>query len=229
MIIRTVILLALLIAGSVQASMVLDRTIIEFEPGAVPRQDVSVFNPGDNPLFIKVEVLEVSDPGTPDERREAVRDPQAIGFIATPRRLTVPAGARRLVRLVNLKGHGAVERVYRVNLRPVPPPLESDTMAIRVMIAYQLLIFVKPANPVVKFDARREGDTLHLHNSGNVNVRLFDGRQCVSGGPVDGEDCQSVRGRRLYPGNEVELALPLDRPVSFRVEAEGRRNRRTFE
>jgi P pilus assembly chaperone PapD len=221
-------LLGMLLAGAVQASMVLDRAIVEFASGGPPREDVTVFNPGDEPLFIEVQVLNVLLPGTPEEQRVVVRDPESIGFIATPTRLTVPPGARRRVRLVNLEGHGEQERVYRVNLRPVPPPVESDTMAVRVMVGYQLLVFIKPERQRVDLDARRDGHTLHLHNRGNVNIRLTEGWQCPPGVSRGREGCEAVRGRRLYPGNQVELSLPLDRPASFRVEAAGNRSWQTF-
>lgn len=221
--IRLLLLLALF-ASPLQASMVVDRIIVDFLADGPPRQDVTILNTGDEPLYVQVEVLEVSDPGTDAEKREVALDPETIGFIATPTRLSIPPGGRRAVRLVNLQGHGETEQVYRVNLKPVAAPFEADSTVIRVLVGYQLLVFIAPRETRVALDARREGETLYLHNAGNVNVRLYEGQQCT-----DGQACETVQGRRLYPDNRVELPLPLDAPVSFRMEAAERRSQLTFD
>ena len=198
--------------------MVVDRIIVDFPASGAPRQDVTVMNPEEEPLYLQVEVLEVSNPGTEQEKREVVKDPQTIGFIATPARLTIPAGSRRAVRLVNLEGHGDVERVYRVNLKPVAAPFEAETSVIRVLVGYQLLVFIAPNKVRQSVTARREGKTLWLENNGNVNVRLYDGEQCQ-------QECVSVKGTRLYPDNRVSMELPLDAPVAFSTEYGENRDR----
>lgn len=223
-------LLVVTLSGPASASMLIDRSILTFEAGSPSRQDVTVTNPTEDTMFLEVEVLQVTDPGTDDERREVVRDPASIGLIAAPRRLAIPAGGRRLVRLVNLDGHGDTERVYRVNITPIQPPAEAGEerqIGLRIVVAYQLLIFVAPETARSGLEARREGNQLHLHNTGNVNVLLGDGRQCRGG--LEGSDCESVTGRRLYPGNQTVLELPMDEAVSFQVETAGQRSRRRFD
>ena len=220
---------ALCLASLAQAAMEVDRNIITFEAGSTPREDVTVFNRGESRLFAEVEVLEVRNPGTEDEERVVVRDPRAIGLVASPRRLMVPAGSRRMVRLVNLEGHGDEERVYRVNLRPVEGDVESDAMGVRILVGYQLLVFVPPVEPRVELEARREGETLHLHNRGNVNIRLFRGRQCAPGEDEAEPDCVNAESVRLYPGNERAIELPRDAAVEYRIQADGRTRTRTFE
>jgi len=196
------------------ASMMLDRTILVFRDGTAPRHDVSVTNPDNENLYLEVTVLDVRDPGTDDEVREPVKDPASIGLVAAPQKLMVPPGEQRIIRLVNLDGHSDVERVYRVNVTPVPPPMEASSMAIRVLIAYQLLIFVEPEK--VKRDLRveRRNGKLYFHNAGNVNVLLTEGNQCALRGS---KDCETLPGRRLYPGNRMEVELPGDGPVFYRV------------
>lgn len=214
--------------GAAGAAMVIDRAVIDFAADAPPRQDVLVANPDEQPLFVDIQVLDVRNPGTEEEARVPVRDPEAIGLIATPRRLMVPAGGQRLVRLVNLNGHGDSERVYRVNLKPVSGPVESEQMGVRVMVGYQLLVFVAPEQARVSLDAERRGKRLHLRNDGNVNVRLFQGRQCP-GGMSREADCVELKGRRLYPGNDHVIKLPYDAPVEFSVMADGKSSRRRFD
>lgn len=219
-----------------QASMVLDRSIMVFEAGKAPRQDVTVSNPDPETMFVEVEVLEVRNPGTDKEERIVVRNPEEIGLIATPKRLVVPSGASRIVRLVNLGGHGATERVYRVNVKPVAAPeseepgTEGETkksMSIKILIAYQLLIFVEPDKSTVAIEGRREGNQLHLTNKGNVNAYLYDGRQCKDG--ESKEQCATLQALRLYPGNEKVVTLPREQGIEFMVEAAGQHSSRRFD
>jgi P pilus assembly chaperone PapD len=215
-----------LLITSSHASMILDRTILTFSPGEPPRQDVSVKNPDNENLYLEVSVLEVTDPGTENETREVVKDPESIGLVAAPRLLMVPPGGSRTIRLVNLNGHADTEKVYRVNVTPAPPPTEAKGMAIRVLIAYQLLIFVEPTKPAEDLVAIRNGRILKLHNKGNINVLLTDGQQCQS---EDRNSCTEVQGKRLYPGNKLSLELPHDSgPVFFRVTSGGENTLREF-
>lgn len=216
-----------LLPFSLQAAMVIDRAVITFSAGDSPRQDVLISNPDEDPLFIDVEVLTVTHPGTGVEERTVVKDPESIGLIATPRRLMIPPGGQRVVRLVNLNGHGDKERVYRVNLNPVSGPVESEQMGVRVMVGYQLLVFVEPRQVNVKLEGEREGRELSLFNAGNVNVRVHHGEQCPPE-PTTGE-CREINGKRLYPGNSLVLELPWDAPVSFSISAADKSRKRRFE
>lgn len=224
------LLVLLLGLGStaVYAAMAIDRAVITFDSGGSARQDVRVSNPDEKPLYINVQVLDVRKPGTDAEERNPVKDPESIGLIATPRRLMVPAGGQRLVRLVNLNGHADSERVYRVNLKPVSGPVNSEQMGVHVMVGYQLLVFVEPREVNVDLEARRDGDELVVHNRGNVNIRLHQGEQCPPA-PVQDESCKEVSGLRLYPGNRETLELPRAASVTFSVSASGDSRKRRFE
>lgn len=219
------LLAAFLLTGHAHASLGIDRSILIFESGKAPRQDVIASNSGSTNLFLEVEVLEVTNPGTDQEQRTVVRDPESIGFVAAPRRLMVPPGGRRPVRLMNLNGHGDAERVYRVNIKPVVPPAESSGMGVRLIVAYQVLVFVAPKESVVSLQSQRDGNKLTLTNNGNVNILLSNGEQCPM---VNSADCDQVHGKRLYPGNQVVIELPRSAPVEFDVEADGKRLRQRF-
>jgi P pilus assembly chaperone PapD len=221
----TVILASLLATTPSFAALSIDRSVIVFEAGKAPRQDVMAGNSGATNLFLEVEVLEVTSPGTEQEQRQIVRDPESIGFVAAPRRLMVPPGGKRPVRLMNLNGYGDTERVYRVNVRPVLPPVEAEGSGVRIVVAYQVLVFVSPARTRVQLDARRDGNRLTLTNNGNVNALLTNGRQCLLLSP---DNCVDVAGRRLYPGNSYTVELSRPEPVQFDVEAGGRRYTERF-
>lgn len=222
------LLLPGLIWTGAHGAMSINRAVITFTPDDSPREDVVVSNPDEEALYIDVQVLDVLKPGTDEEERNVVKDPESIGLIATPRRLRVPPGGERLVRLVNLNGHADRERVYRVNLKPMSGPVESEQMGVRVLVGYQLLVFVEPREADVDLKAERDGKELMLHNRGNVNVRLHQGEQCPPE-PVQDDECREVSGLRLYPGNREVLELPREGPVTFSVTAAGESRKRRFD
>lgn len=209
---------ALVWGGQASASMQLDRTQVVFQPAGPGREDVIVRNAGEDTLYLKVEVLEVTAPGTPEERREVVENPESIGLIATPTKLVIQPERRRAIRLVNLQGHDEAERVYRVNVLPVAPPVKAEGMGVRVLIAYQLLVFVRPAESRVDLQVERTGEGLELQNRGNVNILLRDVQHC----PDDTATCETLTGLRLYPGNQRLVDVPAGGRVLFNAIADGK-------
>lgn len=70
--------------------MFVNRSIVIFEPGEAPRQDVKVSNSDLDDIYVQVEVLEVIDPGELEEQRIAVKDPSKLKLLATPNKLILP-------------------------------------------------------------------------------------------------------------------------------------------
>jgi len=201
-------------AAVAQAEMYVDRSIVIFEPGEQPREDVEVSNTGDDVMYVQVEVLKVENPGTPDEQRVKVDNPQELKLLATPSKLIIPAGSRKLVRIVNLQASNERERVYRINVTPIVPPLEEEKSQLRIVVAYQILTIVEPNEPNTNLSVTRDGTTITFENNGNSNVLLSDGRQCRTEAE---EECQELASRRLYAGNTWEVSLPFDAPVRYSV------------
>lgn len=214
------------------AGMAVDRAIVTFKPGDTPRQDVLVMNAGKEPLYVQVEVLEVQNPGTEAEKRVAVKNPEEIGLLATPLRLRVEPGGKRPLRLVNLKPKSAQERVYRVNLSPVVGKIaaegDANAMAVKVVVGYQLLVLVSPAEPQELLEVRREGRLAVLRNAGNTNILLFSGQQCPTA-EAEEASCRTLPDRRLYPGNEWRLELPFDQPFDYQLTVLERNQKRRFD
>lgn len=215
-----VLTLLLIGAPSAYGAMIIDRAIITFTADGSSREDVLVVNPDPDPLYLEVEVLEVKNPGTEEETRTVVSNPEELGLIASPRRTMIPSDGQRTIRLVALKPPGEQEQVYRVNMRPTAGDVQSDTMAIKILLGYQLLIFVEPETINIDIDIKREGNKLKLENRGNVNVRVHDLVQCEVY-PMPPEDCDTINGTRLYPGNQVTLDLPYDNPLTLQLSAAG--------
>ena len=223
----SLLFLLLLTSAGARAEMQLDRSILVFDADSPPRQDVEVRNTGGEILYLDTEILVVEAPGTDAETRRPVLDPDAAGVLITPARAVLPPGGRQLLRIVLLDDPPEVDRIYRINVRPVVPPLEADQTAVKVVVAYQLLVIQRPLDPSPGLTWTREGHTITFRNDGNTNVLLFNGRQC------DGASESSCRelpdARRIYAGTSWRLDLPFDAPVEF-TAATGESNvRRRFD
>ncbi|MFK7732407.1 MAG: fimbria/pilus periplasmic chaperone [Pseudomonadales bacterium] len=190
-------LLVLVVSTPIFADMRVDRAIVFFEPDAPPRQDVEVSNLSDQTLFLKVEVLEVSNAGTDQEQRRLVTDLESIGFIASPANSVIPPKGRRNIRLLNLREPGDDERIYRVTFKPVLPELTAQTNAIKLLVAYQSLIIIRPKNVDIDVASETNTDGLRLSNNGNANVFLQNGRACHTAS----KECVDLPSKRLYAGN----------------------------
>jgi P pilus assembly chaperone PapD len=220
----------LLAAASLPASadMVLDRSILVFDADGAPRQDVEITNTGDETLYLDTEILAVDDPGTEDETRTPVEDPDAAGLLVTPARMVVPPGGRQLVRIVLLDAPGETDRIHRINVVPVVPPQQAEQTAVKVVVAYQLLVIVRPESPAPDLVWEREGTRITFENRGNTNVLLYNGRQCPTAEADD--DCVDLSlARRLYAGNVWTAELPMDAPVEFTTTVGDVNTRRRFD
>lgn len=221
------IVAALAAAPPASASMVLSNVIVHFEPNEPPREDIEIENTSSETLYIEVKPHMVHAPGTPDERRELIRDPRRAGLLVTPNRLVIGPGARKRLRLVNLDPTSDTERVYRVAVTPVVGDVSAAQSGLKVLIGYEVLVLTQPQSPAPELSVRRLGQTLHFENRGNTNVLLREGYQCeYDGQPRDA--CVALASRRLYPGNRWQLALPYDSPVNFHLGTGTRNVAKTY-
>ena len=174
------LLLACYFCHSVYAGITVDRTIIDFPAGQPPRQDVVISNQSDDTAYVSVEVLEVLDPGTDKEIRQAVDNLKSINFVASPSKVVIPAKGKKQVRLVNLKPSDS-EQVYRINFTPVEAPLANqEGMGVRILIAYQVLALIQPDKPEENLQFERNGKQLTITNKGNSYALVSDFLQCDS-------------------------------------------------
>ncbi|WP_095210174.1 fimbrial biogenesis chaperone [Endozoicomonas ascidiicola] len=196
----------LVISSQAMATMSLDRMIVYFKPDQLPRQDIIVTNPDKENLYLQTEVYKVVNPGTEKEERVRVTDPTEIKLLATPGKAVISPNGRKTVRLVSLETPKEKELVYRVTFRPVVGELEAKQTAIKLLVAYQALVFVRPENPKYKVSAKVAGGKMTFTNSGNINVVLRNGKYCTSKKP---ESCTDLSdGNRIYAGEHWEMPLP---------------------
>ncbi len=198
------------------ADMIVDNSIIQFEPGKSARQDISVTNNGDKPLYIKVTPSVIRNPGTARQSREKIINPKTAGLLVSPNKLVIAPGGRKLIRFVNLDPRRDTEGIYRVTIEPVTSKLIAQETGLKVMIGYEILVLAQPRKPVPELLVERTGHNLIMVNNGNTDIYLFQGKQCPAEESGSSE-CANLRDRRLYPGNRWEFALPHDAPAQFQM------------
>ena len=203
-------------AVAMATGIILDRSIIDFSPTEPPRQDVTVINQSDDIAYVKVEVLEVLNPGTEQEERKVVSNPEQVQFVASPAKLAIPPGGRKQVRLVNL-APPAEEKIFRVNFTPVLPPLAEtkEGLGVKFVVAYQVLALIHPAKPVEQLEIVRDRNSISFVNRGNTYALISNVRQCDR----SGKNCKDDLGsKRLYAGNTLMIPLPYaDAPVIYKL------------
>jgi P pilus assembly chaperone PapD len=201
-------LLLVALCGPARADLAVNQVIVDFVPGAAAREDVQVANTGDETLYVETTVHRIYNPGDRPLQREEIRDPAAGGLLVSPRRFVLPPGDRRLLRFVLTQPAGAEERIYRVSVTPKVNPVAAGSSGIKILVAYEMLVIVRPIPMRARLDVRREGRRLVATNAGNTNVLLSPIRQCRTE-----SDCVDADGARVYPGRTVAIELPLDVPA----------------
>jgi P pilus assembly chaperone PapD len=216
--------LALGLPGPAYADMVLSQVIVDLLPDKPPREDVEVFNDGEERMYVLAEPFEIRHAGLPDEQRVPVSQPEESGLLVSPLRLVLEPGERRTIRIAAIGDRPEQDRVYRVTIRPVAGTVTAETSALKVFVGYDTLVLVRPEHLDGEVDGRRSGRTLVLRNPGNTAQELFDGRQCDPAG----ENCQELPAKRLYPGAVWEQTLPYDTEVTYRAAVGPEMRERTF-
>ena len=204
---------AAILASPARAEMVLSQVIVDLLPDKPPREDIEVFNAGEERMYVSAEPFEIRHAGTPAEKRVAAIDPEASGILVSPRRLVIEPGERRLVRVAAIGARGSSDRVYRVTIQPVAGPIGAETSALKILVGYDTLVLVRPERFVGDVEATRDGRTVTLTNVGNTAQELFDGTQCDAAGI----NCRDLPAKRLYPGATWEQTLPYDTPATYRA------------
>jgi P pilus assembly chaperone PapD len=200
------------LAADAHAEMVLSQVIVDLLPGKPPREDIEVWNDGDERMYVLAEPFEIRAAGTPAEQRVAVTDPERAGLLVSPLRLVLEPGERRAIRIAAIGARPPADRVYRVTIKPVAGAVTAEASALKVFVGYDTLVLVRPETFAGDLEASRSGRTLTLRNTGNTAHELFDGRQCDAAGG----ECRELPAKRLYPGASWQQPLPFDTPVSYR-------------
>lgn len=210
-----------------EAAISISNAIVDFSPNSRNVQDVMVTNRGDKTEYVNVELVRVVKPGDSPEQAETVAVDDTRLIIA-PRKMVLPPGGRRSVRIINRHTTHSSDVVYRATVKPATadPLTANSKLGVKVVVAYGILIFVRPRNLNVSLDAKRKGNQVTFYNRGNTNIDMREGEQC--GTRNRAQVCEELKGERLYPGKSHVLALPFDAPVKFNYKVAGETYSRVF-
>ena len=226
MIVRFALLamLALIPLTPAAAQIVLSNLVVELLPGKDSKQDVEVWNNGPDRSYVAIEPAEVVNPGTPAESRRTDPDPEKLGILVSPSRMILDSGQRKLVRIAEIEPPGDSERDYRVTVKPVAGPIAADQSGLKILIGYDVLVLVRPAQPKASIAATRSGETVTFRNDGNVRVELEEGRQC----DASGKSCSDIAGKRLYAGAQWGTQVKPGYRPEYTLRSPGQVVRKTF-
>lgn len=211
-------------AAPASADLVLSELIVELQPGKELRDDVEVWNNSPDRSYVSVEPREIIDPSLPTQIIRKDPDPQKLGLLVTPARMILEPGQRKLVRIASLSSDRGREHVYRVTVKPVVGGVHSDDTGLKVVIGYDVLVLVRPAQAMPHVTASRKGRELTFSNSGNVSVEVVDGRQCRA----NHSNCTDLPGKRLYPGASWTVDLKSDLPAEYVLKSPGHNERAIY-
>ena len=202
-----------LLASPASAGLMLSKVILDLGPESAPRDDIELWNDGAERLYVVAEPSEIVDPGLPTQLRRTSPDPAVTGLLVTPQKLILEPGEHKLVRIAAVAARPARDRVYRVTIKPVAGAVSAEQSALKLYVGYDALVLYRPEQPRADLTATRNGRQLTIHNGGNTNVELAQGRQCDAGG----QDCQDLPANRLYAGADWTISVPFTTPVTFRT------------
>ncbi len=174
--------------------------IVELGANDLMPSDVKINSTASNPVAVQIFPTRVIAPGQEHEAVIALNDLDQPGLQISPRRFVLQQGVEQTLRFVALGAAGDQDRVYRVLVKPDAPANGPETDA---LVAYNLLVLVRPANPVVELEAARDSDELVLRNTGNTNALIQDGYQCLNE-----DQCLKLPSRRIYAGAQTRVHLP---------------------
>jgi len=198
---RIIVAFLLLLAQPALAGMSLDKIIVYLDDSPNARDDILVSNPDEETLYLQTEIYRVDNPGLPDEKRVRVVDPKEFKLLVSPARAVLTSGEQRRFRLMPLERNLDKEKVYRVTFKPVVGDIKTDKTALKILVAYQALVFVQPKEGTYNLQLEKEGGQWLLKNTGNINVEVSDVQYC------QGEaGCRPLElSGRLYAGASLPI------------------------
>ena len=214
----------LMAESSAHAELVLSELIVDLQAGKLDREDVEIWNNSPDRSYVAVEPRRIIDPALPSQRDFRDPDPEKLGLLVAPARMILEPGQRKLIRIATLLRSANREQVYRVTVKPVVGGIKSEDSGLKIVVGYDVLVLVRPAQATVNVTGKRTGRTLTFTNSGNVSVEVVDGRQCE----VGSQHCAQLPSKRLYPGVSWVVDLQSDQPVQYLLKSPGKNERRTY-
>ncbi|WMT16664.1 pilus assembly protein [Serratia fonticola] len=168
---------------------------------------VQVSNLGDKPLYLKVDLMRVENPGETPERKTAIGDISVPEMMANPAKLTLGPGQKRDINLVALKTPSR-ETLYRLYIVPVSSikvvgneNKDKISAPLTFGVAYGVLVHHLPSSGVQTRAWTHQCTTKGLKLTSNGTVHsLFKQLQVTPAGSMSDE-------QKVFPG--TPLVFPV--------------------
>ena len=196
------------------AELVLSDLVVELVPGKESRKDIELWNDSDERSYVEISPAEIVNAGQPSESRRQLPDPEQLGLLVSPNRMILEPGQHKVIRIAAIAPSADRERIYRITVKPVVGDISGEQSGLKVLVGYDVLTMVRPANPAPRIVGSREGNTLVVRNEGNASAELLNGKQCEA----PGKSCSELPGKRLYAGAEWRLPLERSGPIEYSVK-----------
>lgn len=182
-------------------------------------RNITVSNNGENTAYVAIETGLAKDPSNIADLEKST-DPSKLGLLVSPKKMIIPVGQSRLLRIMNLNPTVDKDKFYAIKVSPVTGDTQevqkndnkNISVKINLQVNYLVKVFVRPNNPIANITLTRSNQKLVAKNNGTTNGLLFDGNQCQ-----DAKTCKEIPGQRLFPGQTWETNLPFDAPVTYSV------------
>jgi P pilus assembly chaperone PapD len=212
---NSLLLSTLLLLSSISqpifANIVLDRIIVNFDAGGSSREDVEVWNSGKETLYISTNVFSIKNPEADNPEKIEQTDARTADLVVSPNKLILQPNERKILRILTQVNAKEKDLVYRIKIAPKAGELastdseqEKKTAGVKILIGYEMLIFVRPASPHGDLTVTRNAKTATFTNSGNSNIELREVKSCNA----DKTDCQEIKAKRLYAGQSWTTDIP---------------------
>jgi|WetSurSiteA1Bulk_404760.scaffolds.fasta_scaffold00912_1 Mat/Ecp fimbriae periplasmic chaperone len=195
-----------------QANIVLNKIIVNFDAGGNSREDVEVWNSGKETLYVSTNVFSITNPENDESGKVEQTDPRSAGLVVSPSKIIVQPNERKILRILAQTTATEKDLVYRVKIAPKAGELADTnadqakkTAGVKILIGYEMLIFVRPPNPHGDLKVTRSGKTATFTNAGNTNVDLREVKVCDADKT---SNCQEIKAKRLYAGQTWTTDLP---------------------
>lgn len=213
--ITTLLILGILLNPiSSQASKISVSSIIIDFKNNTKYLDVPVSNINENgeKAYVKNSLFEILNPGTPEQERIPLKKGSEQSIIASPQKMIIPFKGSKNIRLVSLHNNLEKDAIYRLNITPFAGDSKEKETVVKVLIAYDVLVIIRPKNPKTEYEVKRDGRKITITNTGNTNFVIDEGAQCS---PTDPTKCDNLIGTRLYAGNSKTFDLKYDTKVDL--------------
>lgn len=199
------------------ASLALDRVIVDLASDQPARADIELTNEGEERMYVAVEPFEILHPDTEEQQRIELDLGSENALFVSPLRLILEPGEKRLVRIAAIGARPAIERTFRVRIRPVVGEVVGEDDGLKLLVGYDTLVLLRPASLTGQLDVQRKDDAIWIRNNTNTSYEFFDGKACSERLP----NCRELRPNRLYPGEVWQIAASPDEKIEFTRIVEG--------